>query len=334
MLDYTHVFHVTRECAMSLNFGLADNTMTANNCCKYHPFKEESQVLSFCDVNEIKSVRKKIASSLESGGSLHVVYGEKGIGKTMLARNISLSRRLNAQIIKGANGLTVINLIKRLCSAINSPMASLSEPPMKHINTFADNFAKQEKPLCIMIDDAQLLPLQTLAALINCNNKILQDGRYDFTIALFGTPDLKDKISPLTSDDDKLETVITELSRLSDESTIHYIYTKLRHAGWKGPLPMISGNEMKTISSKSGGIPSNINHVIGYHYYDTWLGNWQNGQNRTVKSIPDAQQITVLVVGLALIAGVMSWSNQNHNLIEYYVSASNTLVDKTLSLFG
>lgn len=319
---------------MSISFGITDNFENIENSCKYHPFKEESQVLSFCEVSEIKTFRKQIVSNLEQGGKLQVVYGEKGIGKTMLARNVSLSRRLNAQIIKGANGLTVVNLMKRLCAAINSPMGSLTTPPMKHINNFAESFAKQDRPVCIMIDDAQLLPLQTLAAIIHCNNKILQEGRKDFTIALFGTPDLKEKISPLVADDDKLSADIIELKRLSEESIIHYIYTKLRHAGWRGPLPMISSNELKSIKSKSGGIPKNINHVIGYHYFDNWNNNWQQGQNRLVKSIPDVQQIAVLLLTLAIAVILLSWSNQNHTLVEYYLNTSNVLVDKILALFS
>lgn len=318
---------------MSLNIGLAENTINSESNCKYHPFREESQILSFCDTQEIKAIRKSVKTGLESGSAMQVIYGEKGIGKTMLARNISLSRRLNSQIIKGTTGLTVVNLIKRLCSAIDAPMGSLTAAPMKHINTFAKNFCNQEKPLCLIIDDAQAMPLQTLAAIIHCNNKILQDGREDFTIALFGTPDLREKISPLLSDDDKLETNVVELKRLSEESIIHYIYTKLRHSGWKGPLPIVSSNELKSIKNKTGGIPRNINHVIGYHYFDNW-NSYQARRQSQVKSIPDSQQILFLIVGLAIAIAFMSWTNEHHNLVDYYISTSDALVDKIFSILG
>lgn len=318
---------------MSLNIGIAENTLSSDSTCRYHPFREESQILSFCDTQEVKSIRKIIKNGLESSPCLQVIYGEKGIGKTMLARNLSLSRRLNSQIIKGSSGLTVVNLMKRLCTAINSPMCSLTTPPMKQIKNFVKNFTQQEKPLCLIIDDAQLIPLQTLAAIIHCNNKIILDGREDFNIALLGTPDLREKISPLLSEDDKLETNIVELKRYNEESIIHYIYTKLRHAGWKGPLPMISNNELKSIKNKSGGIPRNINHVIGYHYFDNW-NSWNNQKNSEVKSIPDSQQILFLVIGLALVLAVMSWTNQHHNIIDYYLSTSDALVNKLFSIFG
>ena len=323
---------------MSLDASASFEAMQGKDACKYHPFKDDSQILSFCEIPEIKEIRQKILVSLEQGSSLQVVYGENGIGKTMLARNISLARRLNVQIVKGANGLTVVNLMKKLCSAIKCQQESLTAPPMKHINNFVKEYTAQEKPLCLIIDDANLMPIQTLAAIIHCNNRILQENREDFTIALFGTPDLKDKITPLVTEDDKLDTNIVELTRFSEESIVHYIYTKLRHAGWKGPLPIIPSQDLKNIRSKSGGIPKNINHVIGYHYFDNWVTNWHMGQNKTVFKT-DTVNITSVASFLVLGFAIAFMTSNNtelsaNSILDTYINTSNTIVAKITNLFS
>lgn len=317
---------------MSLNYSVTEHSLLPESTCKYHPFKEESQILSFCEYSEIKENRQKTLKSLEKGQCLQVIYGEKGIGKTMFSRNLSLSRRLNAQIIKGANGLTVVNLIKRLCSTIQAPLGSLTSPPMKHINLFVEHFCKQEKPLCIMIDDAHLLPIQTLAAIVHCNNKILQEGRNDFTVALLGTPDLKDKITPLVSDEDKLSTNYVELGRLKEESIIHYIYTKLRHAGWRGTLPVISSQELKNIKTKSGGIPKNINHIVTYNYYDNWINSQGSERNMIGFKNSESQKMGALSATFLLLLASSIWAIQSNQAFEMYVNASNVIVQKIVSI--
>lgn len=326
---------------MSIDFRHAsalNSNVEIDQNCRYHPFKEDSQVLSFSELPEVKDIRKKVSENLESNNSMQVICGEQGIGKTMLLRTVSLSRRLNCQKITGNNGLTVVNLFKKLSTAIDAPLGSLKSAPIEHINFFVKNFKAQEKPLCVMVDDAELLPLQTLAALIHCNNKILQEGREDFTVALFGKPELNNKISPLLSDDDKLDTDFYEIKRLSEESIVHYIYTKLRHAGWQGALPIISNQELKSIKKNSSGIPKNINHVISHHYYDDWNKNWQQGINRIASSPAEIQQASFKIIAVLAITSILAWimitpsmaiyKGGWTNLTNYYVDTSNSLVEK------
>lgn len=312
--------------------------------CRYHPFKEESQILSFSELIEVKGTKQKISSNLERNCAMQVILGEKGIGKTMLLRNVALSRRLNSQIINGTNGLTVVNLFKTLSEAIGAPLGSLTAAPMKHINYFVENFCKQERPLCIMLDNAERLPLQTLAALIHCNNKILQEGREDFTVALFGNQELKNKISPLISDDDKLETDFHELKRLSEESIVHYIYTKLRHAGWKGALPIIAPQELRRIKQNSSGVPKNINHVVGHHYFDEWTKNWQQGANRSLSPQIEIQNFGAKIASLLALTAIIAWlmitpsmaiyKGGWSNLSTWYLNTSNNIIDSASSLIS
>lgn len=200
-----------------------------------------------------------------SNNVLMTIIANKGVGKTMFLKqflaqtddSIQIQQLLGSRQI-GFNQL--IDVIEKGFS-ISAPQTDNQEEKLDQLLT---SFQLQERRCLLVIDDAHLLPAETLNALIYFV-KHQSESQMQFHILLSGQPLLMDTLSQLSESDTDQELIHKlDLSTFSAEETQGYIKYRLHTAGLPAAIPL-SQFAIARIHKLSHGIPERIN-VIAKQY--------------------------------------------------------------------
>lgn len=248
------------------------------------------------------------------------ITGEVGTGKTMLCRKFMamLGKEFVTAYIPNP-ALEPRGLMLALADELECAVARDTDHHqlIKSINLRLLHLARDGKRVILCIDEAQVMPVETMEALRLLSN-LETEKRKLLQIVLFGQPELDRKLQ--RSEIRQLAQRISfhyELQALSAQEIATYIQHRLSVAGYNG-MPIFQGSALWLLRWTSGGIPRLINVLAhkammlsfgqGIHYVsakhiwaaarDTLSVNWKDLGWRISACVA---AIVVLTAGLALV---------------------------------
>jgi type II secretory pathway predicted ATPase ExeA len=185
---------------------------------------------------------------------LLLVEGQFGIGKTVLISEFltQLPTTVQAHLLKGNASIDSAQLLQQVAEAFE-----IQDPP--HVATIINHLHQLQKVCLLVVDDADLLPQETLAAIVKL--AIAQQQRVYLYIVLTCELNIQRHLEHLFLQQQMtLAIPALSLNALNLEETFRYIKHRLQRAGLTGKFPF-SKDQIAYIHELSGGVPGRINRV-------------------------------------------------------------------------
>lgn len=221
-----------------------------------------------------QSVLDKILYGINSRIGFLVLFGEVGTGKTTICRSVLDSLDGKAELVYIINpSITGKELISSILDDLQIEYApdSSKKDLIDSLNSFLLSVAPT-RPVVVIIDDAQTVPVDTLENLRLLSN-LETDKEKLLQIVLVGQPELLDLISRPEVRQLKQRVAITcHLKYLAREEVGGYISRRLFIAGENGRISF-SKKATKQIYNASNGIPRVINKICDYALTAGYISN-------------------------------------------------------------
>lgn len=197
-------------------------------------------------LSDFSGLVHKITSS-----SMSVFVGKSGYGKTTHA-NYLHENAPNTHLITARPSTSPSNLAKAI-----SVHVGFETPPLNITNHERVDHILSQLPsshTTIVIDDAHLLPIETLALCSLLANSV---SNKTFHFALFGLPTLKEKFD---SFDFPSETTYT-IEAMTKDDIQNWITEALSYSGCESYLPLISEPFFNSLFTQTQGIPRQVRRL-------------------------------------------------------------------------
>ncbi|MDX2321285.1 MAG: AAA family ATPase [Moritella sp.] len=222
-------------------FGLTPNTQF------YHPLVPHFEALQV------------LTTALASGEGFIKVTGEVGTGKTLICRKLLNELGDHYVIAYLPNPYLTPNEIRAAIASELSIDASLDQHQLTEaLNHRLIALSAEDKQVVLLIDEAQMLPHETLEALRLISN-LETESKKLMQVVLFGQPELDTRLKQ-----DNLRqlrqriTFSYQLRPLLMNETGSYVEHRLTVSGYRG-APLFEAKALRLIHQASGGIPRLIN---------------------------------------------------------------------------
>lgn len=283
---------------------------------KQSPFDESPQFAMYYPLPNWQTHLQFLHEFCFGNHPLMLVEGELGIGKSLLITQFL--EQLDSQItpceIKGRATTTGAQLIANIAQGFQLPLV-LSQPTLREqMNAELALLRQQQKIRLLIIDDADLLPTETLAALVHlaCSQNRNQIHLY---IILSCELRLHNHLENLAQEQNHpLYIPSITLTPLNFEETKQYLKYRLHKAGLTGKFPFTK-EMIESIYQLSSGVPGRINRVAQQSLIDLLKSSgtevpglqhkreqwWALIKNHPIKIISFACLIILMVVFVKLI---------------------------------
>jgi len=222
-------------------FGLTPNTQF------YHPLVPHFEALQV------------LTTALASGEGFIKVTGEVGTGKTLICRKLLNELGDNYVIAYLPNPYLTPSEMRAAIASELGIDASLNQHQLTEaLNHQLIALSAQEKQVVLLIDEAQMLPHETLEALRLISN-LETESKKLMQVVLFGQPELDVRLKQ-----DNLRqlrqriTFSYQLRPLLVNETASYVEHRLAVSGYRG-APLFEPRALRVLHQASGGIPRLIN---------------------------------------------------------------------------
>lgn len=222
-------------------FGLTPNTQF------YHPLVPHFEALQV------------LTTALAAGEGFIKVTGEVGTGKTLICRKLLNELGDNYVIAYLPNPYLTPNEIRAAIASELSIDASLDQHQLTEaLNHRLIALSAADKQVVLLIDEAQVLPHETLEALRLISN-LETESKKLLQVVLFGQPELDTRLQQ-----DNLRqlrqriTFSYQLRPLLANETSSYVEHRLTISGYRG-APLFEVKALRLLHQASGGIPRLIN---------------------------------------------------------------------------
>lgn len=222
-------------------FGLTPNTQF------YHPLVPHFEALQV------------LTTALASGEGFIKVTGEVGTGKTLICRKLLNELGDNYVIAYLPNPYLTPNEIRVAVASELSVDTSLDQHQLTEaLNHRLIALSAEDKQVVLLIDEAQMLPHETLEALRLISNLETETKKL-MQVVLFGQPELDVRLKQ-----DNLRqlrqriTFSYQLRPLLVNETSSYVEHRLTVSGYRG-APLFEAKALHLLHQASGGIPRLIN---------------------------------------------------------------------------
>lgn len=222
-------------------FGLTPNTQF------YHPLVPHFEALQV------------LTTALASGEGFIKVTGEVGTGKTLICRKLLNELGDNYVIAYLPNPYLTPNEIRVAVASELSVDTSLDQHQLTEaLNHRLIALSAEDKQVVLLIDEAQMLPHETLEALRLISNLETETKKL-MQVVLFGQPELDARLKQ-----DNLRqlrqriTFSYQLRPLLVNETSSYVEHRLTVSGYRG-APLFEAKALRLLHQASGGIPRLIN---------------------------------------------------------------------------
>lgn len=270
-------------------FGLTPNTQF------YHPLVPHFEALQV------------LTTALASGEGFIKVTGEVGTGKTLICRKLLNELGDNYVIAYLPNPYLTPNEMRAAIASELSVDASLDQHQLTEaLNHRLIALSAEDKQVVLLIDEAQMLPHETLEALRLISNLETETKKL-MQVVLFGQPELDARLKQ-----DNLRqlrqriTFSYQLRPLLVNETSSYVEHRLTVSGYRG-APLFEAKALRLLHQASGGIPRLIN-VLAHKCL--MLSYGQNVRNISAKLVKLAIVDTDSAIqprnfGLPIMAGIL-----------------------------
>jgi len=224
--------------------------------------------------NTHQSVIEQILYGINNRMGFILLIGEVGTGKTTICRTILDSLNENAETVYIINpSLSGEELISSVLDdlEIKYKPDSTKKELLDHLNHFLLSISNS-KPVVIIIDDAQTMPIDTLEDLRLLSN-LETDKDKLLQMVLVGQPELLDLLSqPEIRQLRQRVAIKSYLEYLTRDEVGGYISRRLFIAGNKGEVHFTQ-DAIKQIFKASKGIPRLINKICDYALTAGYIAN-------------------------------------------------------------
>lgn len=222
-------------------FGLTPNTQF------YHPLIPHFEALQV------------LTTALASGEGFIKVTGEVGTGKTLICRKLLNELGEHYVIAYLPNPYLTPNEMRAAIASELSIDASLDQQQLTvALNHRLIALSAEDKQVVLLIDEAQMLPHETLEALRLISN-LETESKKLMQVVLFGQPELDTRLQQ--NDLRQLRQRITfsyQLRPLLANETASYVEHRLMVSGYRG-ASLFEVKALRLLHQASGGIPRLIN---------------------------------------------------------------------------
>lgn len=200
-----------------------------------------------------------LTTALDSGEGFIKVTGEVGTGKTLICRKL-LNELGDDYIIAYLPNpyLTPDEMRAAIAAELEIPSNGDQFQLTEGLNRKLIAFAADNKQVVLLIDEAQMLPYETLEALRLISN-LETERKKLMQVVLFGQPELDRRLAE--NDLRQLRQRISFSYRLRPlhlNETASYLEHRLAISGYRG-APLFEPRAVRLIQKASGGIPRIIN---------------------------------------------------------------------------
>jgi len=221
-----------------------------------------------------QSVLEKILYGITSRLGFVLLIGEVGTGKTTICRCILDTLGENAKTVYIINpSLSGKEIISTILDDLGVDYQSNSTK--KDLICSLNNFllsTSQEKPVVIVIDDAQTMSTDTLENLRLLSN-LETDKMKLIQMVLIGQPELVETINlPEMRQLKQRIAMHCRLEPIRQEEVEQYISRRLFIAGDKGRI-RFGAKAIKMIYQSSGGVPRILNKICDYALLAAYISN-------------------------------------------------------------
>ena len=252
-------------------FGLTPNTQF------YHPLVPHFEALQV------------LTTALAAGEGFIKVTGEVGTGKTLICRKLLNELGDNYVIAYLPNPYLTPNEIRVAIASELSIDTSLDQYQLTEaLNHRLITLSAADKQVVLLIDEAQVLPHETLEALRLISN-LETESKKLLQVVLFGQPELDTRLQQ-----DNLRqlrqriTFSYQLRPLLANETSSYVEHRLTISGYRG-APLFEAKALRLLHQASGGIPRLINILA---HKCLMLSYGENVRNINIKLVKLAIQDT------------------------------------------
>jgi septal ring-binding cell division protein DamX/type II secretory pathway predicted ATPase ExeA len=243
-----------------------------------------------------------------------VLSGARGVGKSSLVESLvsSISTDSCVRLIQGSRGTGVSNLLKCIMDLTGVECVLDGTDTDGQIKRFCETIQLAQSHFILVIDNAQVLPIQTLAAISQLIKSF--SGTTYAKIILVGSPILLDRVSQFNEENECADRFsLLSLKPFTFVETYHYISSKLYEAGWQGSPKQLSQKVIERIFYQSHGVARRINHIAEYELSSLISESNEGLVKTTIKSfsLPN-KQLTVIFSGVLLAASSLYAANFFH----------------------
>ena len=226
------------------------------------PFLTTPDPDCFYETEYWREVQADIQQDLESETGFTVVTGKAGLGKTLLC--LRTARQLGADwkviFLDQANFAQPRDLLLELLQRFGVAAQGTSTQELRmHLNAAARNLCPEKRGLVILVDEAQLLPLEVLEELQNLS-ELKTEGRSLIQVILVGQPALTVSLKQCGLND---ESTSLELLPLQIEESMGYVDYRLSRCGAETET-IFAEDALKLAGKVSEGIPRCLNQLCDH----------------------------------------------------------------------
>ena len=270
-------------------FGLTPNTQF------YHPLVPHFEALQV------------LTTALAAGEGFIKVTGEVGTGKTLICRKLLNELGDNYVIAYLPNPYLTPNEIRAAIASELSIDTSLDQHQLTEaLNHRLIALSAADKQVVLLIDEAQVLPHETLEALRLISN-LETESKKLLQVVLFGQPEFDTRLQQ--DNLRQLRQSITfsyQLSPLLAYETSSYVEHRLTVSGYRG-APLFEAKALRLLHQASGGIPRLINILAHKCLMLSYGENVRNINTKLVKlAIQDTESaMQPRNLRLPIMAGIL-----------------------------
>jgi len=221
-----------------------------------------------------QSVIEKLLYGINNRSGFVLLTGEVGTGKTTICRTILDRLEGKAETVYIINpSLSGVEILAAILDdlGVASTVGATKKDLMDRLNAFLLG-ADRLKPVVIIIDDAQTMPIEALEDLRLLSN-LETDKEKLLQMVLVGQPELFTTISkPELRQLHQRVAISCTLDYLKEEEVSGYIERRLFVAGNKGQVRFARAS-VDRIFKASSGTPRLINRICDYSLIAAYLGN-------------------------------------------------------------
>ncbi|RPI80096.1 MAG: AAA family ATPase [Desulfobacteraceae bacterium] len=229
------------------------------------------------------SVIEKILYAIRNRTGFILLTGEVGTGKTTICRALLDSLENKAETVYIINpSLSGVEIISTILDdlGVTYPNGAGKKDLMNRLNSFLLT-ADRLKPVVILIDDAQTIPVEALEDLRLLSN-LETDKEKLLQMLLVGQPEFMDTIAKNEMRQLRQRVAVhCTLNYLKREEVAGYVERRLFVAGNKGQVRFSRG-ALNKIFRASGGVPRLINRICDFALIAGYLADDYTIQKRYI----------------------------------------------------